>query len=67
MNKEVLHVIVPYFNHTNARVNRRNLELCLRNLSITPECRVVYQWQQLSYWVEYVNCGIWYKCHIVFW
>jgi hypothetical protein len=41
MNKEVLHVIVPYFNHTNARVNRRNLELCLRNLSITPDCRVV--------------------------
>jgi hypothetical protein len=41
MNREVLHVIIPYFNHTNARVNRRNLELCLRNLSITPECRVV--------------------------
>ena len=41
MNREVLHIILPYFNHTNARVNRRNLELCLRNLSITQDCRVV--------------------------
>jgi hypothetical protein len=41
MNDSKLHVIIPYFNHTNAGVNRRNLELCLRNLSITPDCLVV--------------------------
>jgi hypothetical protein len=41
MSDQKLHVIIPYFNHTNARVSRRNLELCLRHLSITPDCRVV--------------------------
>lgn len=41
MSSRELPVIIPYFNHTNAGVNRRNLEHCLLNLSIIPECRVV--------------------------
>ena len=41
MSDQKLHAIIPYFNHTNARVSRRNLELCLRHLSITPDCHVV--------------------------
>ena len=41
MSEMKLHVIIPYFNHTNARANRRNLELCLRNLSLNSDCRVV--------------------------
>lgn len=41
LNMSPLPVVVPYFNHTNAGVNRRNLEQCLLHLSITPECRVV--------------------------
>ena len=41
MNNSKLHVIIPYFNHTNAGVNHRNLELCLRHLSINTDCLVV--------------------------
>ncbi len=41
INEPKLHVVIPFFNHTNARVSRRNLELCLRHLAITPDCRVV--------------------------
>lgn len=41
MSESKLHVIIPYFNHTNARANRRNLELCLRNLSLNSDCRIV--------------------------
>ena len=41
MSDRKLYVIIPYFNHTNARVSERNLELCLRNLSINADCRVV--------------------------
>ncbi len=41
MSDRKLHVIIPYFNHTNARVSERNLELCLRNLSLNSDCRVV--------------------------
>jgi hypothetical protein len=41
MNDQKLPVIIPYFNHTNARVNRRNLELCLKNLSSNEDSLVV--------------------------
>jgi hypothetical protein len=36
MNATPLHVIIPYFDHVNARVNRENLRICLRNLSGNP-------------------------------
>ena len=36
MNNTPLHVIIPYFDHVNARVNRENLRICLRNLSGNP-------------------------------
>jgi hypothetical protein len=41
MKDETLYVVVPYFNHTNAAINRTNLELCLRNLSIYKHSRVI--------------------------
>ena len=41
MNDPRLHVVIPYFNHANAGVNRRNLELCLSHLLLNPDCRVV--------------------------
>jgi hypothetical protein len=41
MGKEKLYVIVPYFNHTNAAINRTNLELCLKNLYFYQHVRVI--------------------------
>ena len=40
MNTAPLHVIIPYFDHVNARVNRENLRMCLRNLSGNPNIRI---------------------------
>lgn len=40
MTSSPLHVIVPYFDHVNARVNRENLRVCLRNLSGNPLIKV---------------------------
>jgi hypothetical protein len=39
--KSILDVIIPYFNHTNARVNRRLLEESLDRLSLNQQCRVI--------------------------
>jgi hypothetical protein len=41
MKNKTLYIIVPYFNHTNAAINRTNLELCLRNLSVYKNSRVI--------------------------
>ena len=41
MKEEKLYVVVPYFNHTNAAINRTNLELCLKNLRIYTNIRVI--------------------------
>jgi len=41
MGKEKLYVVVPYFNHTNAAINRTNLELCLRHLYFYKSVRIV--------------------------
>ena len=41
MKEKKLYVIVPYFNHTNAPVNKTNLELCLRNLYFCEHVRVI--------------------------
>lgn len=40
MKSTPLHVIIPYFDHVNARVNRENLRVCLRNLSGNPNLRI---------------------------
>ena len=41
MNDPKLHVVIPYFNHTNARVNRRLLEESIDRLVINGDCTVV--------------------------
>jgi hypothetical protein len=41
MSKEKLYIVVPYFNHTNAAINRTNFELCLRNLRAYTHVRVI--------------------------
>ena len=41
MNESKLLVVIPYFNHTNARVNRRLLEESLERLSHNPDCLIV--------------------------
>ena len=41
MKDETLYIVVPYFNHTNAAINRTNLELCLKNLSVYKNSRVI--------------------------
>ena len=41
MSEEKLYIVVPYFNHTNAAINRTNFELCLRNLRIYTHVRVI--------------------------
>ena len=41
MKEEKLYVVVPYFNHTNAAINRTNFELCLRNLRAYTHIRVI--------------------------
>jgi hypothetical protein len=41
MNEPKLPVVIPYFNHTNARVNRRLLEESLDRLALNPNCAVV--------------------------
>ena len=41
MKEEKLYIVVPYFNHANAAINRTNLELCLRNLSVYKHSEVI--------------------------
>lgn len=41
MNEPKLLVVIPYFNHTNARVNRRLLEESLNRLALNTSCAVV--------------------------
>ena len=41
MKDKTLYIIVPYFNHTNAAINRNNLELCIKNLSIYKHSKVI--------------------------
>ena len=41
MHEPKLQVVIPYFNHTNARVNRRLLEESLDRLSLNRDCTVV--------------------------
>lgn len=41
MKDEILYVVVPYFNHTDATINKTNLELCLRKLSVYKHSKVI--------------------------
>ena len=41
MKDKILYIVVPYFNHTNAAINRTNLELCIKNLSVYKHSRVI--------------------------
>jgi len=41
MKEEKLYVVVPYFNHTDAAINKTNFELCLKNLRVYTNIRVI--------------------------